>query len=270
MRRGHRSTEKPSSGDLWPARLSQPQKQEKMMGRDWSGGRLGGQVLQLPDGETAPPAVIGATGGGGSLSCSSRATTALSETAKVSATPESSFHQLWKRRFFSILKLFWKKYGVAPSPPPPSHRLWTQAHPSWEYLGKTCFHTHCFVTKIKISFVCLSFKWTIWEIYKIYIDLSSSQQNLIEMWMNNVLAFPENWFQFCISNSCKYVVGLIRSTPSDLFSVRNLIRTNRHVLHDWICLKSAPVHTFIWSARCHRDREWATIKADQTSLFLWK
>ena len=45
-----------------------------------SGGRLGGQVLQLPDGETAPPAVIGATGGGGRLSCSSRATTALSRT----------------------------------------------------------------------------------------------------------------------------------------------------------------------------------------------
>ena len=39
------------------------------------------------------------------------------------------------------------------------------------------------------------------------------------------------------------------------------------VLHDWICLKSAPVHTFIWSARCHRDRERATIKLTKLLFF---
>ena len=74
-------------------------------------------------------------------------------------------------------------------------------------------------------------------------DICGSQEHLIEMGMKDVSAFPENDFTLEFKIFANMAGCLIRSIPSDLFSVWDLIRTDRHLLHDWVCLKSPTTHT---------------------------
>ena len=220
MRRGHRSTEKPSSGDLWPARLSQPQKQEKMMGRDWRvGGGWGVKSCNYLTERQHPPRLLAPLAAvvdsvvvvGRPLRSREQPT---KSDAKQSSSVKTRIREIWLK-LADPLEEIWLCSSFSSlssllgwSSPLPRISGWEASTSifSWSLYDRHGWpwsqhfhHKHnCYIcVNYFASERCFFFD-------KTRFDLCASQEHLIEIWMSNVFAIPKNRFYFWILNVCKY------------------------------------------------------------------